>query len=117
MINDIITKIEENKIELKNYKSNLDYLTQNLGIDAKDLLNIFNKKQLTDSDKNTTSVGLKLFHNNKIEMTKALKEAKSKIDFKSAADYLLSNYGRKYDWNINDSKLNDFLKSIYKFYK
>ena len=116
-LNDIITKIEKNKIELKNYESNLHYLTQNLGIDAEDLLNIFNKKQLNDSDENTTSVALKLFHNNKIEMNEALKEAKSKIDFKSAAEYLLSNYGRKYNWNVNDSKLNDFLKSIHKFYK
>lgn len=112
-INEITNKIDNNKIELKNYESNLHYLTQNLGIDTK---NLFDKKQFNESDNNKNKT-LKLFHNNKTEMNEALQEAKSKMDFKSAAEYLLNNYGNKYSWNVNDNQLNDFLKSIYKFYK
>ena len=112
-INQITNKIDDNKIELKNYESNLHYLTQNLGIDTK---NLFDKKQFNESDNNKNKA-LKLFHNNKTEMNEALQEAKSKMDFKSAAEYLLNNYGNKYSWNVNDNQLNDFLKSIYKFYK
>ena len=112
-INEITNKIDNNKIELKNYESNLHYLTQNLGIDTK---NLFDKKQFNESDNNQNKT-LKLFHNNKTEMNEALQEAKSKMDFKSAAEYLLNNYGNKYSWNVNDNQLNDFLKSIYKFYK
>ena len=50
-------------------------------------------------------------------MNEAITNAKAMSDFDACVEYLLNNYTNKYKWNINDNRLKDFLKSMYKFYK
>ena len=113
----ILDVIKNEKLELKNYDYHLDNLNKKFNIEINNLLNIDTKKSINKSQEKLDNNILELFDNNKEEMNEAITNAKAMSDFDACVEYLLNNYTNKYKWNINDNRLKDFLKSMYKFYK
>jgi len=113
----VINKIENEKIQLKDYEEKLIKLLEIDHAKINHLTNSLNEQDLDTPNKYNDSYNIKLFRNNKEEMNIAIEIAKSKENFDVAVEYLLKNYREKNGWKMNDPNLKNFLKLIYKFYK
>ena len=89
-------------------------LKTKLDLDLEKYLNLIQNKKTISSQ--STDI-LELFGNNEKELNQAIESAKSKDDFKSSSEFLIKNYGEKYNWDLNDRKLSFLLKDIYRHHK
>ena len=111
---EILNVLKSNRVELINHEKNIAKLKTELNLDLEKYLNLIQNKNRISSQ--TTDI-LELFGNNEKELNQAIESAKSKDDFKSSSEFLIKNYGEKYNWDLNDNKLSFFLKDIYRHHK
>jgi len=110
---DVLNILKSNQIELIDHEKNITKLKTTLDLNLENYLNLSQNKSLISSQ--STNI-LELFNNNEEELNQAIEAAKSKDNFKSASEFLIKNYGEKYNWNLNDRKLSFLLKDIYRHY-
>ena len=111
---EILTILKSNQIELIDHEKNIAMLKTKLDLDLEKYLNLIQNKKTISSQ--STDI-LELFGNNEKELNQAIESAKSKDDFKSSSEFLIKNYGEKYNWDLNDRKLSFLLKDIYRHHK
>ena len=111
---EILTVLKSNQIELIDHEKNIAMLKTKLDLDLEKYLNLIQNKKTISSQ--STDI-LELFGNNEKELNQAIESAKSKDDFKSSSEFLIKNYGEKYNWDLNDRKLSFLLKDIYRHHK
>ena len=111
---EILTVLKSNRVELINHEKNIAKLKTELNLDLEKYLNLIQNKNPISSQ---TTYILELFGNNEKELNQAIESAKSKDDFKSSSEFLIKNYGEKYNWDLNDRKLSFLLKDIYRHHK
>jgi len=110
---DVLNILKSNQIELIDHEKNITKLKTTFDLNQEKYLNLSQNKSLISSQ--STNI-LELFNNNEEELNQAIEAAKSKDNFKSASEFLIKNYGEKYNWNLNDRKLSFLLKDIYRHY-
>ena len=111
---EILNVLKSNRVELINHEKNIAKLKTELNLDLEKYLNLIQNKKTISSQ--STDI-LELFGNNEKELNQAIESAKSKDDFKSSSEFLIKNYGEKYNWDLNDRKLSFLLKDIYRHHK
>ena len=111
---EILNVLKSNRVELINHEKNIAKLKTELNLDLEKYLNLIQNKNPISSQ---TTYILELFGNNEKELNQAIESAKSKDDFKSSSEFLIKNYGEKYNWDLNDRKLSFLLKDIYRHHK
>jgi len=101
-------------VELNDNEKNKETLKIKFDLDLDKYLKLIQtKNQPSEGSRDI----LELFDHNKQEFDKAIVSAKSKDDFHSSIEFLINNYGEKYNWDLNDERLNFLLKDIYRHYK
>ena len=111
---EILTVLKSNQTELIDHEKNVAMLKTKFDLDLEKYLNLIQNKKTTSSQ--STDI-IELFGNNEKELNQAIESAKLKDDFKSSSEFLIKNYGEKYNWDLNDRKLSFLLKDIYRHHK
>ena len=111
---EILNILKSNSVELNDNEKNKETLKIKFDLDLDKYLKLIQtKNQPSEGSRDI----LELFDHNKQEFDKAIVSAKSKDDFHSSIEFLINNYGEKYNWDLNDERLNFLLKDIYRHYK
>ena len=111
---EILNILKSNSVELNDNEKNKETLKIKFDLDLDKYLKLIQtKNQPSEGSRDI----LELFDHNEQEFDKAIVSAKSKDDFHSSIEFLINNYGEKYNWDLNDERLNFLLKDIYRHYK
>ena len=111
---EILNILKSNSVELDDNEKNKETLKIKFDLDLDKYLKLIQtKNQPSEGSRDI----LELFDHNEQEFDKAIVSAKSKDDFHTSIEFLINNYGEKYNWDLNDERLNFLLKDIYRHYK